>query len=379
MSEPTADERAKWDEEDAFHDSYESAEAELIKTLERVRRHKKSQEDARADFIEQLEICDLFIAEDAAAEAALVATLAAKPFEWPREPYTAPAEVVETSDEAEAVEVAVAYEPVVEPDMGIPITDAASEESAEVKALRAEIEVAAAAVEPMAVEPEPETAAAPQVEEHVVGSIEPGVCVVNFGKAPDDWPNKDEAPASASVIAEAAQLIEEALPELWAKAELGELGAVQVIAHTGLTAHRVYRALHELSERGAIQYVQRLDRNQLVILPLGAELPTPEVTDNQDECLRVMKTFADADGRVEISFQKIASASCKDLAAGSVSMILDALKRKGIISVIHPGSNQKPGTYQIVRAPEGPAPKRKPPRDVTALLMGDPAPDRPRA
>lgn len=358
-------------EEDTFFVSYDSAEAELINTLKRVRRHLASQREWRADLDQQIAEADFSIWQDEAAREALLRTLAGPPFnrEDAKKALAKLASAELAEDRAplppEAAEAAEA-EPTPTPPAAEPEPEA----------------VAAAPAEPVEPTAAPEAAGdAPVVRDTPPEGLgdavepEPGACVVNFGKPPANWPAKTEAKADTSVIEDAARKIEAALPQLLETVPAGELDAAKIISKTGLSAHRVYGALHNLANRGVIQYVQRLDRNKLVVLRAGDSVPLPELTDNQAECLSVMRSFADNDGRVEISFGKIARASAKGLAEGSVSMMIDALARKGFLRVVKPGSSVRPGSYQVLTAKR----PRAVSRDVTAALMGDPPPDRPRA
>lgn len=140
--------------------------------------------------------------------------------------------------------------------------------------------------------------------------------------------------------------IVEALAEMVRNHAHGELTADAVAEWLGEPVARVRTALHNLSHDGLIQYVQRHDKNQLVVLPLGETLQTPDLSPKQQSVLDALDVMSGGADEVTASMKAIQLAS----GATGVGVAVDGLEKKGRVEVLDRGDSKRPAKYRIKRA-----------------------------
>lgn len=150
------------------------------------------------------------------------------------------------------------------------------------------------------------------------------------------------------------------------------LDAGKVALHTGEKQSRVYKALQMLGERGVIQYTQRPDSNQIIVLRPDAPMPHYDLTERQQRVFDWLAIQADPAGNVSASLKAIDKGA--GVAGHSSYDVLWTLQRKGWLTIVSQGDSVTPGAYRIAEARrlDRAEPVAKPPENP---VVQAPAPD----
>lgn len=160
------------------------------------------------------------------------------------------------------------------------------------------------------------------------------------GQAPVRGPYAERV--DYKVIADKVMAALDEMLALWPE----ELDGQKVSAHLGEKSHHIYPALKALAKAGQIQYLQRLDRNQVIVLRLGDPMPHFTLTKNQQLVFDWLAARADGGGLVSASVRSIEQGiGCAKQTAVST---IWPLQQKGYLEIIDKGDSKRAATYRIV-------------------------------
>lgn len=291
----------------------------LEAALARLKREHKGQQDLYVDLIDQLRICELMRDEAAAAIIGVERLLSIADADNDSSIY---AKGAATIAKWNALEPDLDLPPVSPPHSGPPPT------------------------------PDPEPAAVPEVFDDPPPSL-----VEARTPSPAEPPPEPPDDLADRIVSHLDTLVE-------MHGQL--LDAAIIAAYWDAPTHRVRKALYDLAEAGKLQYIHRKDKSQAVVLPIGATLEFPNLTDKQQRVFDALTKVADADWRATVSQGRIASLS--GLAAGGLIAHIDALAKKDYIRVIDRGGSKTPATYLIC---EEHRPARAAPPKTDAELIAE--------
>lgn len=123
----------------------------------------------------------------------------------------------------------------------------------------------------------------------------------------------------------------------------------------GLSYHSIYSAVHSLVLMGAVAVASRADRTTTrIALPTWQPPERLDLTAKQRGALDYLVSVMDDEGIAYTSFKAIASAG--PVAVGGIVACLDALDKKGYISILLRGKGARRTLFQVF--PDGDGPRR---------------------
>lgn len=151
---------------------------------------------------------------------------------------------------------------------------------------------------------------------------------------------------------------------------MGAEGATinQVVEWTGLSRHHSYRAVTDLCERKVIKVIMRSDRFAQRLVPIWWEEPAQlDLTNKQRSALDYLISHMGSDGKARASFKDIAAKG--NLALGGLTVILDALDKKGYIDILERGRGSTKSLFLV--HPKGDGARQLSPMSAVAPRVSD--------
>lgn len=121
----------------------------------------------------------------------------------------------------------------------------------------------------------------------------------------------------------------------------------------GLSYHSVYSAVHELVAMGAVAIASRADRTTTrIALPTWTPPDALDLTAKQRSALDYLVSVMDDEGIAYASFKEVATSGA--LAVGGIVACLDALDKKGYISILLRGKGARKTLFHVYPDGDGP-------------------------